>query len=407
MNDQSLIVKPTDAIDNGSLLKLIQDIVPKLQTGASKTLEATKKFETVTDDNVEEVKSLLIPVRTTKEKMEALRKSVTEKTDALKEFMMAPEKEVKAEEERLRAGVAQVEQAKIKRNAEQEKIAAANKLKEQTKSDVIAKIKLNVTDVIIARCGTIEVESGKYLNENIDTIEDFDKRSETYKTGKWRMKPEEYDKCFVVPYNQSGITPAEYKELADKLKEDMTYEKVNAMFLEKAGPILNNWKNKIPQLRLEWIAKFAATDTERARLDEESKKKSAEDTKRQQEYLDQQKVAMQAPVETEKMMASVESDLREQAVVQSLDKTGPKKKVLKFNSDKPVAELSHIIYHCFMHPKFKGIIKMKDGKPVLDEQGNKEYVDAVNYFVDFFAANIDAEIKNTTMFDYAKVIIRK
>jgi len=404
---EELIVKPTDAIESGSLIKLIQESVPKLQKGAANTIEATSKFVTVTEENVEEVKALIIPVRTTREKMEALRKTTTEKMDALKAYMMIPEKQVKDEEERLRAGVGKIEQEKIRKNAEAEKVAAANRIKEQTKADVTAKIKLNVTDVIIARCSNVEVESGKYLNDGITNMEDFEKKSETYKTVKWRMKQEEYDKCFIVSYNQSGITNAEYKELADKLKEDMTYEKVNAMFIEKVGPILNNWKAKIPQLKEEWTAKFAASESERARLDAESEKKNKEDAKRQQEYLDEQKTVMQAPVQTEQVMAKVEADFTEQAVVQSLEKTGPKKKVLKFVNDKPVAELAEIIYHCFMHPKFKGIIKLNDGKVVLDENGNKEYVDAVNYFVDFFASNCDAEIKNTVVHEYAKVIIRK
>lgn len=407
MSDQSLIVKPTEAIENGSLIKLIQDTVPKLQGAVQKTLENTKKYETVTEENLEDVKALIVPVRTTKEKMETLRQSVTRQMDALKEFMMIPEKEVKAEEERLRAGVAKVEQEKIKRNAAQQAEAEKIKRRDQTKADIIAKIKINVTDVIINRCRTVDGESQKFFNEIAD-IATFDKKAATYKGAKWRMKPEEYESCFVVPYDQSAITKEEVKVLVDALKEDMTYEKVNAMYLEKAGPIFNNWISKIPQLREEWVNKFKAGEEERKRLDEESKRKQEEESKRQEEYLKEQQDNMKVAVETEQKLANIEADFREQGTVQELEKTGPKKKVIKFTTDKPVAELAEIIYHCFMHPKFKGILKLdKDKKPILDDQGRKEYVDAVNYFLDFFASNCDADVKNTQVFLDARVIIRK
>lgn len=407
MSDQSLIVQPIEAVSNGSLVKLIQESVPRLQKGAANTLLQTKAIITVTEENLEEVKQLIVPVRGTYDKMVALRKSMTEQTDALKQFLMTPEKEVEAEMERLRSWVQKIEQLKINRNEEAIRIASLNRLREQSKAEIIAKIKLNVTEVIINRCSTVDKESLKFFSEVTD-IAEFDKKADTYKSAKWRLKQEEYEKCFIVSYNTNGLTPVEYKEVSDKLKEDMTYEKINAMYLEKANPILSNWKSKIPQIREEWQNKFKAGIEERAMLEEESKKRNEVETLRQQEYLNEQKTSMQASVQTEQVMAKVEADFTEQAVVQSLDKVGPTKKVLKFNSEKPVAELAEIIYHCFMHPKFPGIIKRdKEKKPVLDEQGRMEYHDSVNFFIDFFVKNCDAEIKNTQIFSDSKVIIRK
>jgi hypothetical protein len=68
-----------------------------------------------------------------------------------------------------------------------------------------------------------------------------------------------------------------------------------------------------------------------------------------------------------------------------------------------------MIYHVMASKKFVGIQKKdaKLGTPITDEKGNPEYIAAVQWWIDQFLKDVDADIPGTKVFKVAKTIIRK
>lgn len=408
----ALIPKENESVVNGGLLKIIQERVPKLRNANTAACTAMAEIKVVNDDNIESVKETMVNCRESYDRMVAYRKSMTDELDRLREWLMSFEKplntDAKANSEynRVRKLIAAYEQEKIESNRKAEEEAKKKKLAEQAIVDASAAIKLNITDVIMARCKALESGSKDFFDAVKDMTE-FEAKATQYAGSKWRMKQEEYDKCFAIS-KPSILSDEQFKEFISQMKQGAPYDSINAMFLEKATPILNAWKAKIPQLREEFKAIFAAKDEEqRKKLEDEKKQKDDQDTIRAQENLKQQENTMKATVQSEQMVNNVEADFKEQAIVQGLDKTAPKKKVIKFKNDKPAAELAKMIYHIFMSDKFKGIYKMKDGQKVLDDRGRPVYIDWVDSIVSFFAQYCDAEVPDVIVTEDAKVVIRK
>lgn len=414
MTDQvALIPKENEQVVDGTLLRVIQEKTPTLAKARAGAVGAMKEVINVdTDEEIESAKNLLIAVRSTYEKMVPIRKMMTEPTDNLREWLMDFERELnpdaKANNEynRIRKMITAAEQKKIERNRKAEEDARVKKLKDQAIIDAKANIKLNVTDMIVSRCERLE----KGIQGFFATITDqanLDDKIKQFEGQKWKMKQEEYDACFAFPRSQH-LSDQEAKAITDWMKEELPFANINAMLMEKVTPITNVWKSKIPQIREQWKAIFAEKDeSKKKQLEEEKKKRDDDEALRAEESLKETQRTMQANVMSEQTVDKVEADFKEQATVQGLEKTAPKKKVIKFKSDKPAAEIAKMVYHLFMSPKFKGIYKIKDGEIVKDDRGRPVYIDWVDSITSEFAAKCDADIENTEVFEDAKTIIRK
>lgn len=414
MTDQlALIPKENESVVNGTLLKIIQEKTPILAKARAGATSAMKEIVNVeSDEEIENAKNLLIAVRSTYEKMLPIRKQMTEPTDSLRDWLMDFERELnpdsKANNEynRIRKMITAAEQKKIERNRKAEDEARLRKLKDQAIIDAKANIKLNVTDMIVSRCEKLEKGLQGFFATMKDQA-DLDEKIKQFEGTKWKMKQEDYDVCFVFPKSQH-LTDQEMKDISKSMKEELPFDNINAMLMEKVTPITNVWKSKVPNIREQWKAIFAEKDeAKKKELEEDKRKKDEQEALRAAESLKEQQRSMQADVLSEQTVNNVEADFVEQATVQSLEKTAPKKKVIKFKNDKPAAELAKMIYHIFMSSKFKGIYKLKDGQKVLDDRGRPVYIDWVDSIASEFAQKCDADIENTIVDKDAKTIIRR
>lgn len=397
----------------GTLNELLTKHLPVLERASKNANAAMVAMTQVeTEEEANAAIELLARVSTTYGKMQPLRKEITVLFDKASEYLidferpLATESGKKNEYNRIKGLVASFEQRKIKREAEEKERARKQKEVDQAWVDLKASIKLNVADVIIEACRFLETQSQQFFETK--DLKEFDDRAKSYNTVIWKMKKDDYQKCFQVPV--SPVLPKEeIGPFIEKMKEELAYEGINAMYLEKANPILTNWKTKIPQLRETLIRLLSASETERKRLEEESTTRKQAESTQTELYLSGQQTEMQQTVKNEAAVDKIESEFREQAIVQDLEPTGPKKKVLRFTIDKPVSGLCEIIYHLFLNKKFDGLYKLdKEGKRKVDANGHEEYIDAIDWLTkEFVRLKIDAHPKDSEIVDVAKVIVRK
>lgn len=411
----ALIPKENESVVNGTLLQLLEKKVPILAKARAGATAAMAEITVVdTDEDIEKATDLLVAVRSTYEKMTPLRKELTDPLDQLKDFLMDferplnPDMKSNSDFVRIKKLVGAAEQRKIERNKKLEEEARLKKLKDQAVIDAKASIKLNVADMIVDRCKKLQTGLEDFFDsKNVADQKALDDKIKQFEGTKWRLKQEDYDKCFVFPKSQYMLAQ-EVTDLVKTMREELPFDNVNAMLMEKVTPIVNVWKSKLPQIREQFKAIFSEKDEEkRKKLEEEKRIKDQEEANRAAESLKEQERSMQADVMSEQTVNKVEADFTEQATVQGLEKTAPKKKVIKFKNDKPAAEIAKMLYHIFMSPKFKGIYKMKNGEKVLDDRGRPVYIDAIEWIADEFASKCDAEIENTIVYEDAKTIIRK
>lgn len=417
MSEQAIIPTPVDVIKKGTLIAVIETNVPVLQASSLKAQEAMKeiisKAKLSSEEEVAAAKNILLKVSATFTKLQTLRKEITKPMDLLSDYVMQYEKPLsndtnaKSDYNIIKRMIGEFEQEKIRKNKEAEEIARKQKLKEQAFADLKGKIKMNVSDTIISLCKRIETGSQEFFGK-LKTLEEFDKSAAVYKGTKWKMKLEDYEKCFQVAVSIL-IPNEEFGPFILSMKEELTYESVNALYLEKGNPLISIWISKIPQLRENLVELLKASDDEKVRLEAQNKLNADAEAQRSAQYLTDQQNNMQRSAEAEASIGKIEADFKEQAVVQTLEPTGPKKKVFRFTDDKPVQALCEVIYHCFMNKDFDGIYKLnKDNTPKLDAQGRPEYVDGVAWWItQFQRLKIDADIKGSEVLEDAKVIVRR
>jgi hypothetical protein len=214
-----------------------------------------------------------------------------------------------------------------------------------------------------------------------------------------------------VFYDKAKLSEAEFEDfITNHMKFIEDYEKWKELVIDGVTPVLNDWRAKIPDLKAEKLRIAAIKDEEQRKKSElESQKRAQEEADRKKAEFEKAKADANKQIEEEADMNRMHNAFQQQATTQELGHVGPVKYVLRFTDDKQVGKpLFNVMYHCFLSPKFPGIYKLDKSKnPVVNEQGQKVYIDAIQYWMDFFVANCDAQVPGTEVKEVAKVIVRK
>lgn len=393
-----------------SLPEIIDANLPRLILGNQKAIDLMNSMVAPeNDEQYDKLNNQLVSIKKTYDAMNTLRKQITSELDRVKQDLMSYEEPLNPDKDasmysQKRKLLSDYQQKKLEESKRVAKEAAAKLAMENKKVEISQKVRTNLSDFLIARLKKADDSSRGYFEKaTIDTIDELEKR---YKAIKPKLEQKEYDDCFMV-----GVTYTQEPELIahiENLKKEEPYEKWNEILIEKAAPILNEWRAKVPFIREELKKQAEAkSEEEKARLEQERLDREAADAKAKQEQFqkmqDEQKQALQEQADIDKMHNS----FQEQATVQMTEDAGPTKKILKFVDPKKPQPLIEIILQCFAHPKFPGIIKLdKSKRPVVDEKGRPEYVPAVQWWVQFFQANCDADVKGTHIEEDVKLIVR-
>lgn len=230
------------------------------------------------------------------------------------------------------------------------------------------------------------------------TLANFELSFEKLANQKPILKKDKWEECFKIPFQQGQLMTKEvFDAYLDELRKEYPYENYNAQFAEATAPILNEYRAKKDTVkrRLEEIQKAS----EEAKVALEQKRKDELEKQRQEQIkiADQQQVEAMEKVDHEKEMDKMNAEFTEQVQTQDIEDL-PTKRIASFEDNanylKPFAE---VVGACALNPKFPGIMK-KNGT---------DYVDHVQWWLDWYAGNCKDAIKGIKIIQVPKTIIRK
>jgi hypothetical protein len=230
------------------------------------------------------------------------------------------------------------------------------------------------------------------------TLANFELSFEKLANQKPILKKDKWEECFKIPFQQGQLMTKEvFDAYLDELRKEYPYENYNAQFAEATAPILNEYRAKKDTVkrRLEEIEKAS----EEAKVALEQKRKDELEKQRQEQIkiADQQQVEAMEKVDHEKEMDKMNAEFTEQVQTQDIEDL-PTKRIASFEDNanylKPFAE---VVGACALNPKFPGIMK-KNGT---------DYVDHVQWWLDWYAGNCKDAIKGIKIIQVPKTIIRK
>lgn len=230
------------------------------------------------------------------------------------------------------------------------------------------------------------------------TLANFELSFEKLANQKPILKKDKWEECFAIPFQQGQLMTKEvFDAYLDELRKEYPYENYNAQFAEATAPILNEYRAKKDTVkrRLEEIEK--ASEEAKVALEQKRKDELEKQRVEQIKIADQQQVEAMEKVDHEKEMDKMNAEFTEQVQTQDIEDL-PMKKVASFEDDanylKPFAE---VVGACALNPKFPGIMK-KNGT---------DYVDHVQWWLDWYAGNCKDAIKGIKIVNVPKTIIRK
>jgi len=393
----------------------LKTIIPKLRSSHDKALAVTRAVTQVeSEDEYSEVETLCARLKITYDDVSyplyrKLAEPVESILDQARELISPFDYKSKKDNEynRLRGLLAAYKQRELDKKKAIEAEAARKRERENYLVDLKTGILKALNNLVTEKVRKAETGSAEYFAAS--TPDDFDKRAEDYKKMKPKLKPEDWEACFLPSkYERDEAMAAWYKDLI----EQESFDKWNTVVMEQCTPIINAWRAKIPDLKQEMLERKKLADDKEAleKLELEQKRKAQQEAARREAEIAEQNKKQQLEIETQASLDKMSNSFAEQAATQVPGmETGPVKYVLKFNDPKKVPKaLATIIYHCMSHPDFPGIQKRdKSKKPVVDAQGRPEYIDAIQYWINLFLSKCDAEIDGTDVFEDSKVIIRK
>lgn len=230
------------------------------------------------------------------------------------------------------------------------------------------------------------------------TLANFELSFEKLAVQKPILKKDKWEECFKISAQPGQLmTKDVFDAYLEELRKEYPYENYNAQFAEATAPILNEYRAKKDAVKrkLEEIEK--ASEEARVALEQKRKDELEKQRVEQIKIADQQQVQAMEKVDHEKEMDKMNAEFTEQVQTQDIEDL-PMKKVASFEDDanylKPFAE---VVGACALNPKFPGIMK-KNGT---------EYVDHVQWWLDWYAGNCKDAIKGIKIVNVPKTIIRK
>lgn len=400
---------------------LLEKNLPLLEKWSQRAHAALDQIGSVeTDEEIEEGITILAAVRDVYTKSSETRKELTDITDAFKDILMEferpfnPDAKARSRYNEKKKLIEAAQQKKLDRLREEQAAQARKKELENHKVDMKSRVLENLTAMVTNSIKRVDSGSRDYFASA--TIEDFDKKADTYKGNKPKLKQVDYDTCFQVTFNFDLIKPDEVALFIEEIKTEQTYEIWNNAFIEAISPVLNEWRAKIPDLKAQLLEVEELRKQDAAKADElrkQQQEQAAKETEARQKQLDEAAAEQNRKIQEDANLDKMSNEFASQAAAQNMDDAGRIKLVLKFTDAKkaPTGFLK-IIYDCMAHPDFQsqfpGFQKRDTKKKLMvDEKNRPVYIDWVQSWIDFWLANCDGVVEGTTIYEDSRVTIRK
>lgn len=411
---EDIKTEETQLITIEPIVALMKSFVPEADEKTARAVKAMEAITTIeTPEELEQLNGLLVRVKASYDKFYALRKAITDPLDDIKSEMMQYEKRVAYDGKtdnnytRLRNLAVQYKQAELDRINKAANEAKIKKAREDYKVDLGTQIKQKLGNLFIDRVVETNDWSKKYFDYT--TLENWEERVKVFMGMKPGLQEKFYTQCITVMYDVRMMEPEEFGAFIEEMKKAEPYEKWRDAVIEGLTPILSEWRAKIPAIKADKIALANASEIERDKIAEQQRINAQADEDRKKLEITQMQLRTNNDIAQQGEMNKMSNAFVEQASVQQMGDKGLITKVIKFTDPKLIPKaLATIIFHVLAHPKFPGIQK-KDTKKqlVVDAKGRPEYVEPVQKWLDFFAANCDAQVEGTRVDEDAKIIVKK
>lgn len=404
--EQGLVVKqtPTELAQErvNNVIKKVGENYPMMDSKANAALLAMSKITQVTNDEEDTLaNNLLIKVKKTFETVEPLRKEITDDLDGFKEFLMQPEKKISplnplsdfVRIKKLRDVYHNNKATKAKEEADTIK---KNKLIEDEKIRVRTVLKKNIVDGLYDAINKLSSSIVQYIAAM--NLDNWDEKSAKFSITP-KLKDEVYNAFFVIPYNQQLLKPEEYAAIVNEIKAVETYEKANADYVKVADGTVKSWKDSLPDKKKELEKIRDAKPEEKDALVNAMQNKDGELIAKQNQEIKQTQEAAVNVITEEANEAALNNDFSAQVSLQSRGGGGTAKPKGARTIRKPIITVadadmvkffSKVLFACFVHPAFDGILKKKKGVYIGDDDnGCPQYADWVTELVGFLEKNVD------------------
>ena len=352
----------------------------------------TKAVTAVTDDEPSDLYAnrLLVKCNTTLEQVKGSRLLSTKILDDAKAWAMEPEKELIAEMERIKK-LRNDRAKRLKEKADQEaREIELQKVYDTHRGQVKARMKESLELGIASKLKDLENALAKLFNEC--TLEKVDGLGSYLDRVKPSLREDFFDKLLTVDFDQRIMSVDQFQDTKDKGKAHFNFEKTNAVYVETATKTIASWRERIPAKKseLERIAK--ASGEEAARLKEKAERaRLSEETKRKEEQaLQEQRIKEQAEDDARK--AALEAEFESQVKTQEIAEQEGTRKTKSFRLDAAVevdmvklsSTIGKLVLHVMLAKEETGGIfkRTKAGEIKLDSDGQPEYVEGVQYWLD-------------------------
>lgn len=388
-----------------SAVEKFQAVFTKNRERVDRAVMAAKSIAAVDNEAQDKVaNNFLIKAGVTFKEIQEERLSATRIIDDAKAWAMGPEKELAAEMERI----------KKLRNDRNKKIADDAKAEEQRiemekqyaiyEGKVKAAMQASLESGVVTKLSELENAIAGLFNKA--TLPEISKLTNGLKITP-KLAIEYYDKILRVPYDQRIMSTDKFEELILRAKayKNWQYENINTEYAKKANEILDKWREKIPAKKKE-LETIAAGGEKAEKVKEQSENNARAETERRkaQEATAQADIQRKAQEEEQKNALTAEFDAQVAQQGVATPEGVRRTRVYRIAPDVEVnmMRLSKLIamvaLNVMTEPTFKsqdGIFK-KDRAGVVkkNEQGEPEYVDGLQFWLDKAAAlqyKIDVE----------------
>jgi len=415
MSETLPVVKSDSITELFKQIPAVNEITTKLERASTACNSLLDDLKAPADDEeFESNNQVLAQVREQYGKMMELRKPITQQVDAISDMLISFERPFNPaaktnkylEKRKLQE---QYQQEKLERTRLAQQEAAKRKDIENHKVDLKMQIMSNLNITVTEAVKKAEAFASSFFATL--TLETFTDLTEKFKRQTPKLKTETYQSCFAVTYRTDYLTDEEFRKLVESIVAEETYDIWNAKVKEAVAPVLNNWIARIPEYKEQLQARASAkSEEDRLRIENEQKAKAEKEAQARQKEIEDAAEKERNKIQAQANLDKMGNEFQAQAVTQSLEDAGSVKNVLKFTDPKTQGKaLFEIMYHCFMHKDFPGFQKRDSKKALMfDDKGRPVYIEAVQFWVDFFInKKIDVEIAGTKVYEDSKITIRK
>lgn len=382
----------------------VREIIPSLQTGNAVGLNLLKEIQEAKITSKEEREAMVAKLATVKkiyDKMSPLRKEACDPMDTIKDYMMQYERDLdynsKKENEysKAKAVIIAYDQKVLEDNKHKEAEAERQRQAAIYKAQVKEGVAKQLVEMIAGQKKNI-IEGFMRWEASL-TLGTIDQETQTLSVRKPVLKEEVYSACFKMDFvgKRTVITDEELAKWMEEFKKEFAYAKYNEEYIQAVGPIINEYRSKMPTVkkRLEEIQK--SSEAEKAKLEQTRKDELSAKSQAAIKAVDTETAGKVEQIEIATENAKMDADFQKQGQLQDLE-DGPKKYEAKFESSGWVTPFMAVIGHCIKSDKFK----------LLNTKG--EPIDAVAWWMNFFSANCpQTEVTGIKWIEVPKTIIKK